>query len=85
MPKQDIIPVRVSSADRAALKAAAGSRPVSAWLRELGLEEARRLAAARSVRDLLDDARSAGFGLAEGEAARLADEATHATRRRRTR
>jgi len=40
MAKQDIIPVRVSRADRAALKAATGARPVSTWLRELGLEGA---------------------------------------------
>jgi hypothetical protein len=82
MARQAIIPVRVTSADRAALKAAAGAEPVSTWLRRLGLEEAKRRAAARSVSDLLDEARSEGFGLSEGAAARLADQATHAVRRR---
>jgi hypothetical protein len=77
-----VIPVRVSSADRAALKAAAGAEPVSTWLRRLGLEEARRRAAARSVSALLEEARSAGFGLSEAEAAKLAEQATHAVRRR---
>lgn len=82
--KQEIIPVRVSGSDRAALRAAAGSRPVSTWLRELGLEEARRLAAARSVRELLDEAGTEGFGLTEKQAERLAEEATRATRRKRS-
>jgi len=82
MAKQAIIPVRVTSADRAALKAAAGAEPVSTWLRRLGLEEAKRRAAARSVSDLLDEARSQGFGLSEAAAARLAEQATHAVRRR---
>jgi hypothetical protein len=85
MAKQEIIPVRVTSADRAALKAAAGGRPVSTWLRELGLEEARRRAAARSVGALLDAARSSGFGLDEKTAEQLAEGATHASRRRRGR
>jgi hypothetical protein len=83
MAKQEIIPVRVTRADRAALKAAAGKRPVSTWLRELGLEEARRRAAARSVGALLDAARSGGFGLDEAAAEQLAEEATHASRRGR--
>jgi len=82
MAKQGIIPIRVSNADRAALKAAAGGEPVSTWLRRLGLEEARRRSAARSVASLLDEARTEGFGLPEGEAARLAEQATHAVRRR---
>ena len=55
MAKQGIIPVRVSDEDRAALQAAAGDRPVSAWLRDLGLAEARRKAESRSVRELLDE------------------------------
>jgi hypothetical protein len=82
MAKQGIIPVRVSSADRAALRAAAGAEPVSTWLRRLGLEEAKRRAAARSVGALLDAARAEGFGLPEAEAASLAEQATHAVRRR---
>jgi hypothetical protein len=82
MAKQGIIPVRVSSADRAALKAAAGTEPVSTWLRRLGLEEAKRRAASRSVTALLDEARSEGFGLSEAEAAAVAEQATHAVRRR---
>lgn len=82
MARQGIIPVRVSSADRAALKAAAGAEPVSTWLRRLGLDEARRRAAARSVAALLDEARSEGFGLSEAQAANLAEQATHAVRRR---
>lgn len=82
MAKQGIIPIRVSNADRAALKAAAGGEPVSTWLRRLGLQEAKRRAAARSVTALLDEARSEGFGLSEAEAANLAEQATHAVRRR---
>lgn len=82
MAKQGIIPIRVSSADRAALKAAAGGEPVSTWLRRLGLQEAKRRAAARSVAALLDEARSQGFGVSEAEAGKLAEQATHAVRRR---
>jgi hypothetical protein len=82
MAKRSIIPIRVSSADRAALEAAAGGEPVSTWLRRLGLEEAKRLAAARSVTALLDEATSDGFGLSEADAAKLAEQATHAVRRR---
>lgn len=82
MAKQGIIPIRVSSADRAALKAAAGGEPVSTWLRRLGLQEAKRRSAARSVAALLDEARTEGFGLSEAEATNLAEQATHAVRRR---
>jgi len=82
MAKQGIIPIRVSSTDRAALKAAAGAEPVSTWLRRLGLDEAKRRAASRSVSALLDAARADGFGLPEAEAASLAEKATHAVRRR---
>jgi hypothetical protein len=64
-------PVRLSNADRAALKAAAGAEPVSTWLRRVGLEEAKRRVAARSVGDLLDAARAGGFGLSEAETADL--------------
>jgi hypothetical protein len=85
MAKQEIIPVRVSRADRAALRAAAGAEPVSTWLRRLGLEEAKRRAAARTVGELLDAARDEGFGLSEAEAAEVAEAATHAVRRRRAR
>ncbi len=85
MAKQEIIPVRVSRADRAALKAAAGPEPVSTWLRRLGLEEARRRAAARTVAELLDAAKDEGFGLSESEAAEVAEAGTHAVRRRRAR
>jgi hypothetical protein len=80
MAKHGIDPIRVSSADRAALKAAAGGEPVSTWLRRLGLEEAKRRSAARSVAALLDGAGSEEFGLSEAEAATLADRATHAVR-----
>lgn len=87
MAKQGIIPVRVSSADRAALKAAAGGRPVSTWLRELGLAEARRRAESRSVRELLDEmgrrAERLGVTMTDEEAEKLADEAVHAVRRQR--
>ena len=85
MAKQGIIPIRVSSADRAALKAAAGGRPVSTWLRDLGLAEARRRASARSVAELLDSIGRAGPGMTDEEAAELAEEAVHAVRRRRSR
>lgn len=76
MARQGIIPVRVSSADRAALKAAAGSTPVSTWLRELGLAEAKRRASAKSVRELLDDmarrAEQSGMTMTDEEAMELA-------------
>ncbi len=76
MAKQSIIPVRVSAADRAALKAAAGDRPVSTWLRDLGLAEAKRRASARSVRELLDDmgrrAEQLGMSMTDEEAMELA-------------
>ena len=45
-------------------------RPVSTWLRELGLEEARRRSSARTVARLLDEARASGPGLDEREADR---------------
>ena len=80
MAKQEIIPVRVSRADRAALRSAAGGRPVSTWLRELGLEEARRRSSARTVARLMEEARASGPGLDEREADLLADEAKHASR-----
>lgn len=87
MAKQGIIPVRVSDADLAALKAAAGDRPVSTWLRELGLEEAKRRATSRSVSELLDDmarrVEQAGLTMTDEEAEKLADEAIHAVRRKR--
>lgn len=72
MAKAGIIPVRVSAADRAALKAAAGGRPVSTWLRDLGLAEARRRAAAKSVRDLLDEMGKAMPPISDEEAMELA-------------
>jgi uncharacterized protein YgfB (UPF0149 family) len=85
MAKQGIIPVRVSEEDRAALEAAAGDRPVSTWLRDLGLAEARRKAESRSVRELLDDmarrAEQLGMTMTDEEAEKLADEAVHAVRR----
>jgi hypothetical protein len=87
MAKHGIIPVRVSGEDRAALEAAAGDRPVSTWLRELGLAEARRRAEARSVSELLDDmarrVERAGLTMTDEEAEKLADEAIHAARRKR--
>jgi hypothetical protein len=85
MAKAGIIPVRVSSADRAALKAAAGGRPVSTWLRELGLAEARRRASAKSVRELLDELGKVMPPMTDDEAMDLAEEAVHAVRRRRGR
>ena len=78
--REQIIAVRVSSADLAALEEAAGAEPVPAWLRRLGLEEAKRRTAARSVSDLLDEARSKGFGLPEAKAAKFAERATDAVR-----
>ena len=80
MAKQEIIPIRVTRADRAALRAAAGSRPVSTWLRELGLEEARRQSSVRTVARIMEEARSSGPGLDEEEADLLADEGKHASR-----
>jgi len=72
MAKQGIIPVRVSGADRAALKAAAGGRPVSTWLRDLGLAEAKRLASTKTVGELLDSIGRAGPGMTDEEAMELA-------------
>ncbi len=87
MAKQGIIPVRVSDEDRAMLEAAAGDRPVSTWLRDLGLAEARRKAESRSVGELLDAmarrVRQAGLTMTDEEAEKLADEAIHAARRQR--
>ncbi len=87
MAKQGIIPVRVSDEDRAMLEAAAGDRPVSTWLRDLGLAEARRKAESRSVGELLDAmarrVRQAGLTMTDEEAEKLADEAIHAVRRQR--
>jgi hypothetical protein len=87
MARQGIIPVRVSEEDRAALEAAAGDRPVSTWLRDLGLAEARRKAESRSVGELLDAmarrVARAGLTMTDEEAERLADEAIHAARRKR--
>ncbi|MEI6226160.1 MAG: hypothetical protein WCS72_15535 [Deltaproteobacteria bacterium] len=80
MAKQEIIPIRVTRADRVALRAAAGAKPVSTWLRELGLEEARRQSSVRTVARLMDEALSSGSGLDEEEADLLADEAKHASR-----
>ncbi len=85
MAKLGIIPVRVSDEDRAALEKAAGDRPVSTWLRELGLAEARRSIAAKSVSELLDEIGRAGPGMSDEEAEKLADEAIHAVRRERRR
>lgn|SRR5574341_775588 len=76
MAKQGIIPVRVSDEDRAALEAAAGDRPVSTWLRDLGLAEARRRAESRSVGELLDAmarrVEQAGLTMTDEEAMELA-------------
>lgn len=72
MAKLGIIPVRVSAADRAALEKAAGDRPVSTWLRELGLAEARRRLATLSVRELLDEMARGGPGMSDEEAMELA-------------
>jgi hypothetical protein len=76
MAKLGIIPVRVSDEDRAALQAAAGDRPVSAWLRDLGLAEARRKAESRSVGELLDAmarrVKQAGLTMTDEEAMELA-------------
>jgi hypothetical protein len=85
MAKQGIIPVRVSSTDRAALKAAAGEQPVSTWLRDLGLAEAKRRASARSVGEILDAMAGRGPHMTDEEAAELADEAVQAVRRSRRR
>jgi hypothetical protein len=82
MAKQAIITVRVSNAEWATLKTAAGSEQVSTWLLRLGLEEAKRRAAAKSANDLLSEARSEGFGLSDAAAATLAEQAIHAVRRR---
>ncbi len=88
MAKQEIIPIRVTRAERAALRSAAsaaGDKPVSTWLRELGLQEARRRSSVRTVARLMEEARSRGPELDEEEANLLADEATHASREARRR
>lgn len=87
MARHGIIPIRVSDEDRAALEKAAGGRPLSTWLRDLGLAEARRKAESRSVGELLDDmarrAEQLGMTMTDEEAEKLADEAIHAVRRQR--
>lgn len=83
--KDTIIPVRVTRKDRAALRRAAGDEPVSAWLRRIGLDEARRRDAAAEVARLLGEARREGFGLPVEEGEALADEAVHAVRAGRDR
>jgi hypothetical protein len=83
MAKQGIIPVRVSEEDRAALEAAAAGRPLSTWLREVGLEAARRRALTLSVGELLDRMARSSPPMSDEEAERLADEAIHAVRRKR--
>ena len=40
--RSDVLRIRVSADERAALEAAASGQDVSTWLRELGLAEARR-------------------------------------------
>ncbi len=79
--KESIIPVRVTSADRARLRRAAAPEPVSAWLRRIGLEEARRRESAAKVSRLLAQARREGFGVSEAEAESLAAEAVEKARK----
>ena len=80
--KDVIIPVRVTRADRDLLKRMAPGGSVSAWLRDLAIEAARKRRAVVDLARLLDAAKSDGDMSAE-EAADLAAEAKREVRSRR--
>lgn len=81
--KETIIPIRVTAADRARLRKAAGDEPLSSWLRRLALQEARKREAAAGVGLALDALAESGPGLSDEEAAQVAAEAKREARSRR--
>jgi len=81
--KESIIPIRVTRADRARLRRAAGDEPLSSWLRRLALEEARKREAAASVSKALDALAASGPSMSDEEAAELAAEAKREARSRK--
>ena len=81
-PRDVIIPVRVTKADRDLLKRMAPGGSVSAWLRDLALAEARKRRAVVDLARLLD-ATKAGGDMTDEEAAELAADAKREVRSRR--
>ena len=80
--KDVIIPVRVTRADRDLLKRMAPGGSVSAWLRDLAIEAARKRRAVVDLARLLDAAKSDG-DMTDEAAAELAAEAKREVRSRR--
>ena len=80
--KDVIIPVRVTRADRDLLKRMAPGGSVSAWLRDLAIEAARKRRAVVDLARLLDAAKADG-DITDEEAAELAAEAKREVRSRR--
>jgi len=81
--KERIIPIRVTTADRARLRRAAGDEPLSSWLRRLALAEARKREAADGVAKALDALAAGGPTMSDEEAAELAAEAKREVRSRK--
>jgi hypothetical protein len=73
--KESIIPIRVTTADRARLRRAAGDEPLSSWLRRLALTEAHKREAAADVARALDALSASGQTLSDEAAGKLAAEA----------
>jgi hypothetical protein len=80
--KDVIIPVRVTRADRDLLKRMAPGGSVSAWLRDLAIEAARKRRAVVDLARLLDAAKADG-DMTDEQAAELAAEAKQEVRSRR--
>ena len=81
-PKDVIIPVRVTRADRDLLRRMAPGGSVSAWLRDLAIAAARKRPAVVDLARLLDAAKADG-DMTDEEAAELAAEAKREVRSRR--
>ena len=81
-PKDVIIPVRVTKADRDLLRRMAPGGSVSAWLRDLAIAAARKRRAVVDLARLLDAAKADG-DMTDEEAAELAAEAKREVRSRR--
>jgi len=81
-PKDVIIPVRVTRADRDLLKRMAPGGSVSGWLRDLAIAAARKRRAVVDLARLLDAAKAVG-DMTDEEAAELAAEAKREVRSRR--
>lgn len=82
-PRDVIIPVRVTKADRDLLKRMAPGGSVSSWLRELGLAEANRRRAVADVGRLLDGMAATAPDMTDEEAAALVAEAKREVRSRK--